>query len=86
VRQADVRRSSLKQRPGKDVGFNGIEVAIDDTTGAAYHDTGALYDLVKPSKAMRSIATVGLSNVREKARLHRFTVTVHGSAVTGVQV
>jgi len=24
-------------------------VAIDDTAGAGYHDTGALYDLVKPT-------------------------------------
>jgi alpha-3'-ketoglucosidase len=45
-----IRTSSLKPRPGKDVGFNGIEVAIDDTTGTAYHDPGALYDLVKPAK------------------------------------
>jgi hypothetical protein len=45
-----VRTHSLTPRPGKDVGFNGIEVAIDDTTGAGYHDTGALYDLVKPKK------------------------------------
>ncbi|HMC63485.1 MAG TPA: DUF1080 domain-containing protein [Gemmataceae bacterium] len=44
---------SLKPRPGKDVGFNGIEVAIDDTKGAGYHDTGALYDLVKPAKQMQ---------------------------------
>jgi len=51
-----VRTSSLTPRPGKDVGYNGIEIAIDDTTGAGYHDTGAIYDLVKPSKnAMRSI-------------------------------
>jgi hypothetical protein len=48
-----IRTASLKPRPGKDVGFNGIEVAIDDTKGAGYHDTGALYDLVKPSRAMR---------------------------------
>jgi hypothetical protein len=48
-----VRTYSLTPRPGKDVGFNGIEVAIDDTAGAGYHDTGALYDLVKPAKAMR---------------------------------
>ncbi len=46
-----VRTASLTPRPGKDVGFNGIEVAIDDTTGAGYHDTGALYDLTKPTKA-----------------------------------
>jgi hypothetical protein len=45
-----VRTSSLTPRPGKDVGFNGLEVAIDDTQGAGFHDTGALYDLVKPSK------------------------------------
>src|SRR5262245_33821301 len=45
-----IRTSSLTPRPGKDVGFNGIEVAIDDTRGAGYHDTGALYDLVKPKK------------------------------------
>jgi hypothetical protein len=45
-----VRTSSLQPRPGKDVGFNGIEIAIDDTTGANFHDTGALYDLAKPSR------------------------------------
>jgi hypothetical protein len=44
-----VRTFPLAPRPGKDVGFNGIEVAIDDTQGAGYHDTGAIYDLVKPS-------------------------------------
>jgi len=48
-----IRTHPLKPRPGKDVGFNGIEVAIDDTKGAGYHDTGALYDLVKPTKEMR---------------------------------
>jgi hypothetical protein len=48
-----IRTYSLTPRPGKDVGFNGIEVAIDDTKGAGYHDTGALYDLVKPSREMR---------------------------------
>jgi hypothetical protein len=49
-----VRTSPLTPRPGKDVGFNGIEIAIDDTREAGYHDTGAIYDLVKPIKnAMR---------------------------------
>ncbi len=47
-----IRTSSLTPRPGKDVGFNGIEVAIDDTTTSGFHDTGAIYDLVKPSKNM----------------------------------
>jgi hypothetical protein len=45
-----LRTFPLTPRPGKDVGFNGIEVALDDTTGAGYHDTGAIYDLVKPSR------------------------------------
>jgi Domain of Unknown Function (DUF1080) len=45
-----VRTHPLTPQPGKDVGFNGIEVAIDDTQTAGYHDTGAIYDLVKPSK------------------------------------
>lgn len=41
---------SLKPRPGKDVGFNGLEIAIDDTKTAGFHATGAIYDLVKPKK------------------------------------
>jgi Domain of Unknown Function (DUF1080) len=45
-----IRTYSLEPRPKKDVGFNGLEVAIDDTRGAGYHDTGAIYDLVKPKK------------------------------------
>lgn len=45
-----IRTFPLTPREGKDVGFNGIEVAIDDTTTAGLHDTGALYDLVQPSK------------------------------------
>lgn len=49
-----VRTYPLEPRPGKDVGYNGIEIAIDDTTGAGYHDTGAIYDLVATKRnAMR---------------------------------
>ena len=45
-----VRTFPLTPRAGKDVGFNGVEIAIDDTTTAGFHDTGAIYDLVKPAK------------------------------------
>jgi hypothetical protein len=45
-----VRTSPLTPRPGKDVGFNGIEVQILDTDTAGYYDTGAIYDLSKPAK------------------------------------
>lgn len=49
-----VRTFPLAPRPGKDVGFNGLEVAVDDTKNAGFHDTGAIYDLSKPAKnAMR---------------------------------
>ena len=44
------RTWTLKKIGGQDVGFNGLEIAIDDTRTAGYHDTGALYDLVKPNR------------------------------------
>jgi hypothetical protein len=51
-----VRTSPLRPRPGKDVGYNGIEVQILDSPGAGFHDTGAIYDLVKPAKnAMKPV-------------------------------
>lgn len=51
-----IRTFPLQPRPGKDVGFNGIEIAIDDTKSAGFHDTGAIYDLVKPSRnAMKPV-------------------------------
>lgn len=45
-----IRTSPLKPRPGFDVGFNGMEVAIQESETAGFHDTGAIYDLVKPQK------------------------------------
>jgi alpha-3'-ketoglucosidase len=51
-----VRTAPLTPRPGKDVGFNGLEIAIDDTQMADVHDTGAIYDLVKPqTNAMKQV-------------------------------
>jgi hypothetical protein len=40
-----VRTYPLTPRKGKDVGYNGIEVAIDDGIKEGYHATGAIYDL-----------------------------------------
>ena len=40
----------LKAVPGFDVEYNSIEVQIMDSATAGYHDTGAFYDLVKPTK------------------------------------
>jgi Domain of Unknown Function (DUF1080) len=39
----------LKALPGFDVEYNGLEVQILDSHTAGYYDTGALYDLVKPT-------------------------------------
>jgi hypothetical protein len=76
-----VRTYSLTPRPGKDVGFNGLEVAIDDTPGAGYHDTGAIYDLVKPSKqAMRPIGEWNHAVVTCDRNI--ITVELNGEKVT----
>jgi Domain of Unknown Function (DUF1080) len=40
-----VRTHPLKPRPHRDVGYNGIEVAIDDGIKQGFHATGAIYDL-----------------------------------------
>jgi hypothetical protein len=49
-----LRTYSLVPQRGWDVGYNGIEVAVDDTKTAGMHDTGAIYDLVAPKRnAMR---------------------------------
>jgi hypothetical protein len=45
-----LRTFPLEPAPGKDVGYNGIEVQILDTPDAGYNDVGAIYDLVRPSK------------------------------------
>jgi Domain of Unknown Function (DUF1080) len=51
-----VRTFPLTPRPGKDVGFNGIEVQVLDSLTAGYYDTGAFYDLVKPVRnAMKPV-------------------------------
>lgn len=46
------RTHSLTPKPGRDVGFNGIEIAIDDGQRTGFHATGALYDLVPVTKEL----------------------------------
>jgi len=51
-----VRTSPLRALPGWDVGYNGIEIQILDSSTAGYYDTGAIYDLVKPTRnAMKPV-------------------------------
>jgi hypothetical protein len=76
-----VRTSSLTPRPGKDVGFNGLEIAIDDSTGAGYHDTGAIYDLVKPTKnAMKPAGE--WNRIVVTSDKNKITVELNGELVT----
>ena len=76
-----VRTSSLTPRPGKDVGFNGIEIAIDDTPEAGYHDTGAIYDLVKPTKnAMKPVGE--WNHIEIMCDQGRIAVALNGERVT----
>ena len=76
-----VRTSSLMPRPGKDVGFNGIEIAIDDTPGAGYHDTGAIYDLVKPAKnAMKPVGE--WNHIEITVNRSRIEIVLNGERVT----
>jgi hypothetical protein len=76
-----VRTFSLEPKPGWDVGFNGLEVAVDDTTGADYHDTGAIYDLAKPARnAMRPAGEWNHAVIRCEKNL--VEVKLNGEAVT----
>ena len=53
-----VRTDSLTPLPGKDVGYNGIEIQIIDSSTVGFHDTAAIYDLSKPSRnAMKPVGT-----------------------------
>lgn len=46
----------LRSVPNFDVEYNGLEVQIEDSRTAGYYDTGAIYDLVKPTtNAMKPV-------------------------------
>ena len=78
-----IRTASLTPRPGKDVGFNGLEVAIDDTTGAGYYDTGAIYDLAKPTKnAMKPVGE--WNHIVITCARSRITIELNGETVTNL--
>jgi hypothetical protein len=76
-----IRTSSLTPRPGKDVGFNGLEIALDDTKTADFHDTGAIYDLVKPAKnAMKPAGE--WNRIVVTSDRNRIAVELNGQTVT----
>lgn len=80
-----VRTRSLTARPGKDVGFNGLEIAIDDTLTAGFVDTGAVYDLAKPSRnAMRPVGEWNHLEIRSEGS--RIEVMVNEEKVNSLDL
>lgn len=80
-----IRTWPLTPRPGRDVGFNGIEVAIQQSDTAGFHDTGAIYDLVKPQK--NALKPVGEWNhIRITSDRNRLAVELNGEPVTGMNL
>lgn len=77
-----IRTFPLTPRAGKDVGYNGLEIAIDDTAPSAdYHDTGAIYDLVKPVRnAMKPVGEWNHAVITCDRNL--ITVNLNGLRVT----
>jgi hypothetical protein len=76
-----IRTFPLKPRDGKDIGYNGIEVALDDTTTAGFHDSGALYDLVAPkTNAMKPVGEWNHMQITCDKNLIR--VELNGKTVT----
>jgi len=81
-----VRTFPLTPRSGKDVGYNGLEIAIDDTAPSAdYHDTGALYDLSKPTRnAMKPVGEWNHAVITCDRNL--ITVNINGQRVNRVDL
>lgn len=76
-----LRTFPLKPESGRDIGYNGIEVAVDDTVSAGYHDTGAIYDLVAPSRnAMHPAGE--WNHVEITCDRNRIEVVLNGETVT----
>ena len=80
-----VRTASLAARPGKDVGYNGIEIAIDAAEGPGFHTTGAIYDLVATEvNAMKPVGEWNHIQVRcERAVID---VVVNGRRVSRIDL
>lgn len=80
-----VRTFPLKPRPGKDVGFNGIEIQIIDSKEAGFHDTGAIYDLVKPTKnAMKPVGE--WNHIVITCNKNKIEVELNGDKVSAIDL
>jgi hypothetical protein len=65
--------------------YTGIEVALDDTTGAGMHDSGAFYDLVAPRKNVQKPAGEW-NHMTIKAQGPRISVSLNGIEVSSIDL
>lgn len=80
-----VRTMPLEPRTGKDVGFNGIEIAIDATPGPGFHTTGAIYDLVPTNMdAMKPVG--GWNHIQITSNDGLIQVEVNGRLVSKIDL
>lgn len=63
--------------------MTGLEIALDDTQGAGFHDSGAIYDLVKPAKNAQKPAGEW-NHMTIEAKGPVITVTLNGEVVTRI--
>jgi hypothetical protein len=76
-----IRTEPLTPRPGKDVGFNGMEIAIDSTPTPGFHETGAIYDLVATkTNAMKPVGE--WNHIQITCDKNKIEVEVNGEKVS----
>ncbi len=69
----------------KDPVYTGLEIAIDDTSGTGVHDTGAIYDLVPPSKnAQKPLGQWNHMSITAKGA--KIAVTLNGEEVSKINL
>lgn len=69
----------------KDPVYTGIEIAIDDTTGHGFHDSGAFYDLVPPKTNAQKPAGEW-NHMTITAKGPKITVVLNGTKVSSINL
>lgn len=80
-----IRTNPLEPKPGRDVGYNGIEVAIDDAVKNGSHATGAIYDL-SPVRADATKKTGEWNHIEITCDRSKILVVLNGVAVNNIDL
>ncbi|MGE3315686.1 MAG: DUF1080 domain-containing protein [Planctomycetaceae bacterium] len=80
-----VRTSPLESKRGRDVGYNGIEIAIDDSVKNGAHATGAIYDL-SPVRADATRKTGEWNHMEITCDRSKITVVLNGVDVNFIDL